>query len=226
MNARTRRLAAPFAALALTPALLGGAAAVSIGVVASLLAPAPASAQARDAQAEAFVTAQSQRALNILNNRALSQGQKAAQFRSFVDQAADVPRITNFVLGKYNRTITPAQRAQFTQVFREYASNVYETRLDEYKGERFQVTGSQVRKAGSDVVVTSLVSGGQMRQPQTVRWRVIRGPAGWRVVDVEVLGVWLAITQQQDFVATIDNAGGNINALISQLRAQTQARRG
>ena len=33
-------------------------------------------------------------------------------------------------------------------------------------------------------------------------------------------GVWLAITQQQDFVSTVDNAGGNIDVLIGQLRQQ------
>lgn len=204
---------------ALAACLLSAAA-----VAPAVLAPSPAAAQAaRDAQAEAFVGAQSQRALNILNSRNLTVGQKAQQFRGFVDQVADVPRITTFVLGKYNRTITPTQRQQFNAVFRDYASGVYESRLDEYKGERFQVTGSQVRKPG-DVVVVSRVSGGQMREPQTVRWRVIRGTAGWRVVDVEVLGVWLAITQQQDFVATIDNAGGDVNVLISQLRNQVRQR--
>jgi len=41
----------------------------------------------------------------------------------------------------------------------------------------------------------------------------------WKVVDVQVSGVWLAITQQQDFVSTIDNAGGNIDVLIRQLEA-------
>jgi phospholipid transport system substrate-binding protein len=219
MTRSVRRFAAAPAAVA---ALLATVAAPALAT----LAPAVAHAQpARDAQAEAFVGAQSQRALAILNNRALSQAQKAAQFQSFVDQVADVPRITRFVLGKYASTITPAQQQQFAQVFRAYASNVYETRLDEYKGERFRVTGSATRKPG-DVVVTSQVSGGQMRQPQTVRWRVIRGAAGWRVVDVEVLGVWLAITQQQDFVATVDNAGGNLNVLINQLRTQVAQRRG
>lgn len=219
MTRSVRRFAAAPAAVA---ALLATAAAP----VLATLAPTVAHAQAaRDAQAEAFVGAQSQRALAILNNRALSQAQKAAQFQTFVDQVADVPRITRFVLGKYGSTVTPAQYGQFAQVFRAYASNVYETRLDEYKGERFRVTGSAMRKPG-DVVVTSQVSGGQMREPQTVRWRVIRGPAGWRVVDVEVLGVWLAITQQQDFVATVDNAGGNLNVLINQLRTQVAQRRG
>ncbi len=220
-TALARAAAHSVAALALAATLPLAAVAV--------LTPAPAFAQARDAQAEGFVSSQSQRALGILNNRALSQGQKATQFRGFIDQVANVPSITRFVLGKYSRTITPAQYQQFSQVFRTYASSVYESRLDEYKGERFRVTGSQVRKPG-DVVVNSVVEGGQLSQPRTVRWRVLRdNRQQWRIVDVEVAGIWLAITQQQDFVATIDNAGGNINVLINQLRsqaAQQQARAG
>ncbi|HQT52523.1 MAG TPA: ABC transporter substrate-binding protein, partial [Phenylobacterium sp.] len=35
-------------------------------------------------------------------------------------------------------------------------------------------------------------------------------------------GVWLAITQQQDFVSTIDNAGGDISVLIAQLQRNSR----
>lgn len=205
----------PIRAAALALAL---SAAGAGGLTAAL--PGPAMAQrARDAGAEAFVTAQSQRALAILNDRTLSPAARQAQFRVFVDQVVDVPRITNVVLGKYARTITPAQRAQFSQVFREYASNVYENRLDEYRGERFQVTGSTVARPG-DVVVSSTISGGQLRRPEVVQWRLHRAGNSWRVVDVNVRGVWLAVTQQSDFTSTIDNAGGRIDVLINQLRRQ------
>jgi phospholipid transport system substrate-binding protein len=55
-----------------------------------------------------------------------------------------------------------------------------------------------------------------------VSWRVMGGGTAWKVVDVQFKGVWLAITQQQDFVSTIDNAGGNIDVLISQLQRDAQ----
>lgn len=191
----------------------------------ALTAPGEALAQrARDASAEAFIQAQAQRAIGILSNRSLSRPQKAAQFRAFVDSTVDVPRVTTFVLGKYARTASPAQRAQFAQAFRDYATGVYERRLGEYGGERVQVTGSAVRRPG-DVVVTTLVSGGGLSRPETVRWRVARSGAGWRVVDVEVRGVYLAVTQQADFTSTLDTAGGDLNVLINQLRRQTAARR-
>jgi phospholipid transport system substrate-binding protein len=104
-------------------------------------------------------------------------------------------------------------------VFREYASNVYESRLNEYHGESLRVTGSTARTP-TDVVVQSQVYGGKLEQPVNVYWRVLASGGGWRVVDVQVNGVWLAITEQQDFVSTIDNAGGNVQVLIDQLKRQ------
>ena len=50
-----------------------------------------------------------------------------------------------------------------------------------------------------------------------VSWRVLGAGAAFKVVDVQTRGVWLAITLQQDFVSTIDNAGGSVEALIQKL---------
>jgi phospholipid transport system substrate-binding protein len=79
------------------------------------------------------------------------------------------------------------------------------------------------RRAG-DVVVNTVISGGGLSQPLPLAWRVLGGGGSWKVVDVQASGVWLAITQQQDFVSTIDNHGGDIDALISQLQQQARRR--
>ena len=195
------------------------------GVIAAAPTPftAPALAQsgARSAGAEQFVQTQAQRALNILNQHRGDVATEKRLFRAFIDQVADVPRITYFVLGKYSRTANPAQQHAFGVVFREYASNVYESRLNEYHGESLKVIGSTARTP-TDVVVQTQVYGGKLEQPVTVLWRVLAEGGGWRVVDVQVDGVWLAITQQQDFVSTIDNAGGNVQVLIDQLQRQVE----
>jgi phospholipid transport system substrate-binding protein len=214
----TRRSDHPLlpSALAVVLALTGTA------IVSAVSPDRAAQAQAsRDAGAEQFVGAQAQRVISALNDRTQSRPDKIRAFRTLVDQIADVPRITTFVLGKYARTITPAQQQRFAPVFREYAQNVYETRLGDYHGEKVRVTGSVVRKPG-DVVVNTEVFGGDLKQPLPVAWRVLGGGASWKVVDVQASGIWLAITQQQDFVSTIDNNGGNIDVLIAQLQKQTQ----
>jgi len=83
------------------------------------------------------------------------------------------------------------------------------------------VTGSVVRKPG-DVIVNTTISGGQISSPLPVSWRVLGSGQNWKVVDVQFKGIWLAITQQQDFVSTIDNAHGDINVLIAQLQRDAQ----
>ena len=207
------------------PILKAAAAAVLVlGVAAPLnaLYPAAALAQApRDAGAEQFVMTQAQRVISVLNDKGQTNAEKIRTFRGLVDEVADVPRVTNFVLGKYARTITPAQRAKFAPLFREFAQNVYENRLGDYHGENVKVTGSVVRKPG-DVVVATTISGGKLSEPVMASWRVLGSGSSWKVVDIQVSGIWLAITQQQDFVSTIDNAGGNIDVLIAQLEKQVQ----
>jgi phospholipid transport system substrate-binding protein len=175
----------------------------------------------RDAQAEQFVQVRAQRVISVLADKSQSVAQKKATFHQGIDDLADVPRITNFVLGKYARTITPDQRQRFAAAFRVYAEGVYQNRISDYHGEVLKVTGSTVRKPG-DVIVNTTIAGGQLGQPVQVAWRVMGGGTAWKVVDVQFKGVWLAITQQQDFVSTIDNAGGNIDVLISQLQRDAQ----
>lgn len=206
MPVSARRLY-PLAVLAMAPA------------VAMISLPSAALAQQRgprDAQAEQFVGTNGARVLAILN-RPESKAAKEQAFRALIDQVVDVPRLTRFVLGKYARSITPDQYQRFATVFRTYAEGVYQSRIDDYHGEKFTVNGSVLNKPG-DTIVTTTLFGGKMSTPTVVKWRVLGGAGNYHVVDVQVAGVWLAITQQQDFVSTIDNAGGDINMLISQLQ--------
>ncbi len=202
-------------------AILAACAALGLGVAAAPLAAAAQEAAAirghQDPAAEAFVRDEASRVLKILGDRSLSLAAKKEAFRTMIDQVADVPRITAFVLGRYRRTVTAQQYAQFASAFRTYADNVYESRLGQYRGQTLKVLGSIDRQPG-DAVVSSEVAGPD-GQGTPVSWRVLRGADGrYRAVDVEVAGVWLAITEQQDFVSTLDNHNGDIGFLIAQLR--------
>jgi len=192
-------------------------------LAASIQAPARAAQAeaARDQAAEEFVQAQGQRLVSILADQSESAADRISAFRAAVNEIADVPRITRFVLGKYARTITPAQMQRFAPVFQDYAQDVYQQRLADFHADTLTVTGSLVRKSG-DVVVRTSITGGDVRQPTQISWRVLGSDSNWKVVDVEVSGVWLAITQQDDFVSTIDNHGGSIDALISRLEELTR----
>lgn len=177
----------------------------------------------RDQGAEQFVQAQGQRLVSILADKSRSTADRMLAFRGAVDEVADVPHITKFVLGKYARTITPAQMQRFAAAFEDYTQNVYQQRLADFHADTLTVTGSLARKPG-DVVVKTTVTGGDAKQPTQLLWRVLGSGSNWKVVDVAVSGVWLAFTQKDDFVSTIDDHDGDIDALIARLEQLTRRR--
>ncbi|HVN00827.1 MAG TPA: ABC transporter substrate-binding protein [Caulobacteraceae bacterium] len=177
----------------------------------------------RDQDAEQFVQAQGQRLVSILADKSQSTGDRMLAFRAAVDDVADVPRITRFVLGKYARTITPDQMRRFAAVFQDYVQTAYQQHLADFHGDTLTVTGSVVRKPG-DVVVKTTITGADVKEPTQVVWRVMGSASNWKLVDVGVSGVWLAVTQQDDFVSTIDDHGGSIDALISRLQELARRR--
>jgi phospholipid transport system substrate-binding protein len=201
--------------------LAGVALALGAALPLALTAATPAAAQAvrthGDTQAEAYVQSSAGRALAILNSQSMGSAAKKQAFYSFVNDIADVPRITDFVLGRYRRSLTPDQYSRFAVAFRQYADSIYETRLGDYHGEKLTVTGS-VARTPNDVVVSSVVSGADYKGDPTVNWRLLRGANGWKVVDVQAQGVWLAVVQQQDFTSTLANHNGDIEVLIRQLQ--------
>jgi len=210
---------------AVTPFVIASLAALGLAGPAMIAgAPTPAAAEAgrqhASPAAEAFVQSEANKALVILRDPSMSVSVKKQEFYSFINQVADVPTITDFVLGRYRRSLTPEQYSAFAEAFRAYADSVYETRLSDYHGQGLQVTGS-IARTPNDVVVTSVITGAGASGPSSlVNWRVLRGADGrWHVVDVQAQGVWLAIVEQQDFTSTLANHNGDIAVLIHQLQA-------
>lgn len=183
-------------------------------------------AVAHDARtAEAFVEREAQYVINTL--RAYHSGEISADsvrqdFRERVEQLADVERITGFVLGRYRRGADPDVLQDFSAAFREFAVQIYERELGNYAGQTLRVTGSVTRRPG-DYVVRSVVEGPDGQADMTVNWRVMDGPHGLRVVDVEVMGVWLALTQREQITGIIGNARGDIRAAIRVLESRLES---
>src|SRR5258705_818666 len=139
-------------------------------VLAGALAPAIPAAAAADPAA--VISNLGSRALEVLGKDA-PQSQRVARFRELLREDFAVPEIARFVLGRYWNVATEEQRAEFVKLFEEYIALAYSTRLAEYTGETFKVTGSRPDADGS-VVSTQIVrpAGGA---PGKGQWRLTRG---------------------------------------------------
>lgn len=170
--------------------------------------------------AETFVEQNIQRGLQILNNHSISETQRREQFRDFLTGLTDIRRIALFTLGAARRTAAPQQIDAFVDAFRDYAVAVYESRLGQYAGQTLRVTGSTPVGSGDEVVSTILVdpsgkTAGQ--EPVKVDFRVLSDNGRFVVIDVSIVGVWLALEERDQFTAFLQQNNGDIGALTHHL---------
>jgi phospholipid transport system substrate-binding protein len=164
--------------------------------------------------------------INNLGNEALaalspaaSPQQRVLAFRALFRRDFDVPQIARFVLGPYWRIATPGQQREFVRLFTNYIALAYSTRLSQYSGERLVVTGWRPIPGGA--IVTSEVERPGGGQPVSIDWRLTRYDDAYKINDVLVDGVSMAITQRSEFASVIQRNGGSVQGLLAMLRAKT-----
>ena len=186
-------------------------------LILGLLTAAPGDASAQDARA--FIGNLGNQAIQVLGP-SVSPSQRVARFRELFREDFDIPGIGQFVLGRYWRTATPEQQQEFLRLFQEYIVQAYSSRLGEYGGEPFRVTGS--RPAGEETVVNSEIDrrGGSRVQ---VDWYLTNRSGRPKITDVYVGGVSMKVTQRDEFASVIQRNGGQVDALLAQLRQRTAA---
>jgi phospholipid transport system substrate-binding protein len=139
----------------------------------------------------------------------------------------DSRRIGLFTLGQYANSAKKEDVEGFIAAFSEFAVAVYESRLSKYKGQTLKVTGSAQRAADDVVVNTDVVNpGAPNSQPIRAAFRVRKAADGHAIVtDIQVEGVWLSLSQRSDFTGFLQQHGGRLSDLTTDLQRQTQTLR-
>ena len=177
--------------------------------------------------AEAFVQDNIEKGYAILNSTTLGEEQRRTQFRDFMLSLTDARRIGMFTLGPYANGASKEDVEAFIAAFSDYAVAIYESRLSKYKGQTLKVTGS-VQRAADDVVVNADVVNlaTPNAQPYKAAFRVRKTSDGRPIVtDIQVEGVWLALSQRSDFNGFLAQHMGRLPDLTADLHRQTQVLR-
>jgi phospholipid transport system substrate-binding protein len=159
-------------------------------------------------------------AIKVLSETQPGEAKRDAEMRGLLSEGFDIDFIGRFVLSRYWRTASDAERADFRQLFEDYLIAAYGRRFGTYSGEKFVVGQTFPQEGGRAIVRTDVVraSGDTV----TVDWRVQRRADGqWRVVDIMVEGVSMMLTQRSEFTALIQHEGGSVSALNEKLRVLT-----
>ena len=160
----------------------------------------------------------------LLQSAARSSGpeERTALLRGLVRRGFNLELTSQFVLGKYWNRATAAQRAEFQDLFTEYLLNSYARHIGSYHAETLNIVASHPVGAQDVLVETSVTSDDGASNPI---WRVRAEDGIYKIIDVSIDGVSLALTQRREFATVINRQGldGLLDMLRQKLAAQAKA---
>lgn len=167
-------------------------------------------AAATGASPEAVVEMAVERTLSALEDQTISNAEADS-----ILELIDVERVAPFTMGRHWRGMDEAEQADFIGAFRQFARIQLRKHLADFSQAEVEILRTVERKPG-DAIVTTQVTGVES-EAQTVNWRVTENN-GWKVTDIEAMGLWFAIEQRAQFQAMLDKNGGNVRALITEIQ--------
>lgn len=126
----------------------------------------------------------------------------------------DFRRMTALSVGRNWRTATPEQQKQLMDEFRALLIRTYAGALSSVADQKVRLRPLRANPQDTDVIVRSEVV--QPRgEPLQLDYRMARAADGWKIYDVNVLGVWLVETYRTQFAQEV--SAGGIEGLIRSL---------
>jgi phospholipid transport system substrate-binding protein len=188
----------------------------------AIFALAPGLARAADvADPAKFIDSLVDNALQTLRNPGLPDGEREARLGSMLTQNFDIPRIARYVLGRYWLSASDDERKAFVHLFERWIVRTYAARLGQYTTTAtVKVTGARPESDTGAVVMSQIIR--PSGPPTKIEWRVRREGDAYRVLDIDVEGVSMALSEREQVAATIQRNGGTVASLNRTLAAKLQ----
>lgn len=131
----------------------------------------------------------------------------------------DSDKMTAQAAGRFWRQATPEQQKQLSAEFRTLLVYTYAGALSQIKNETIEFKPFRADPADTEVEVKSQVNLTR-GEPITLNYRLSKGPQGWKIFDLNVLGAWLVETYKSTFASEIGKNG--IDGLIKKLHDRNE----
>jgi phospholipid transport system substrate-binding protein len=190
---------------------------VAVALLAPGLTPAPAQA---DTGTSPMVVAQTMvnTALKVLANKSTPVQLRRRQLRHVVENHFDFTEMSRSALGYHWRSLTPDQRAQFTQLFTAFIEDAYLSKIQDYSGERVQFNGQTPLGQGYTQINTDIIQPG--KNPITVNYLLLQKNDTWKIYDVTVDAISIIANYRNQFNRVINDKG--FDQLMVDLRTKQQ----
>jgi phospholipid transport system substrate-binding protein len=187
-------------------------------LTASMLLVSAARAQAPASTPDAMVRDLSNEVLNAIKaDKALKSGD-ANRVQKLVDDKVlpytDFQKMTQLSVGPGWRNATPEQRAALTREFRMLLVRTYSGALSQISDHKVELRPFRAQPTDTDVIVRTQVVASR-GDPIQLDYRLEKTDGGWKIYDINILGVWLIENYKSQFSSQVNSSG--IDGLIKTL---------
>ena len=183
-------------------------------------------AHAADETPDALIKRLSDEVLNIIRTDKAIQAGDVDRVVAVVDGKimphVNFTRMTASATGPAWRGASAEQRQKLQQEFKTLLVRTYAGALRQVSDQTVEVRPLRASPGDKDVIVRTLVKG--QGEPVQLDYRMEKTPgvgSGWKIYDLNVLGVWLVDNYRPQFSQQI-NSGG-VDALIRSLSERNQS---
>jgi phospholipid transport system substrate-binding protein len=122
-------------------------------------------------------------------------------------------RMTASAVGRHWRQATPEQQKRLQEEFKSMLVRTYAGALSQVKDQTVDVKPLRAVAGDTEVIVRTEVIG--LGESVQLDYRMEKTPRGWKIYDLNVLGIWMVETYRTQFAQEISARG--IDGLIATL---------
>ncbi len=130
----------------------------------------------------------------------------------------DMRRTTEMAMGPNWKKATPEQQAQLVSEFKNLLIRTYSGALSQLRDQTIQFKPLRAAPDDKEVVVKTVVIG--RGDPVPLDYRLEKTANGWRVYDMNIMGVWLVEAYRNQFANQISQNG--VEGLVKFLQERNK----
>ena len=155
-----------------------------------------------------------------VSNVDITDTQREVNFRKLYLASFDDDYISRFVLGRYWKTLDKSVQKQFVNSFNNYIVATYAPKFKGWEG-TFKAVDSQIENNYYNVKMNVINKEGPKMQ---MMWKLyVNKNNKFKILDVNLEGVSMLVTQRAEFLSVIKNHPQGVNGLIDAMNKKTQA---
>src|SRR5512139_1737776 len=128
-------------------------------------------------------------------------------------------RMTSSAVGRYWRQASPDQQKRLQEEFKTLLVRTYSGALAQVKDQTVQLKPLRAAAGDTEVVVKTEIRG--KGDPIQLDYRLEKADSGWKIYDVNVMGIWLVENYRNTFAQEI--SAGGIDGLITKLAERNKS---